>query len=315
MSKKIANVKELTRKDWLELRKKSIGGSDAATCAGLNPWSDRLTLWCNKKGMLPEQEDNERMRLGRDLEQYVADRFMDATGKKVQVTNFMYASDDYDFITANIDRVVVGENAALECKTMSEFAKYDLESGELPRQYYCQLQHYMGVMGYDFMYIAVLQFGRGFWWHKVERNEVDINALIEAETDFWNNFVLTDIQPDADGSDSSMDTLQTLHPRDNGMSMLLQDEDADIKDLLEVQAAQKRLKSQEQEIKTKLCDKLGDFSEGRSDRFVITWKAQQRTSVDSKFLKSQYPDIYPKVIKTTETRVFRTREIKAKEAK
>ena len=35
--KKIANLTELTREDWLKMRTKGIGGSDAAAACGLNP--------------------------------------------------------------------------------------------------------------------------------------------------------------------------------------------------------------------------------------------------------------------------------------
>ena len=308
--KKIANVNELTHEQWLDLRKKSVGGSDAGSCVGMNPWKDRLTLWADKKGMLPEVEDNERMRLGRDLEQYVADRFMEATGKKVQRTSFMYCHDDYDFITAHIDRVVVGENAALECKTISENSKYDLENGEIPQQYYCQCQHYMMVLDYDYMYIALLKFGRGLYIHKIERNQADIDELLKAEVEFWNEYVVKDVQPEADGSDSAAETIQHLHPIDNGQSISLFDADNTINDLLEVQAAKKRLEKQEKAIKNILCEKLGDYTEGTSDKYIVTWKAQSRTSVDSKLLKANYPEVYEKVTKESTTRVLRTKEVK-----
>ena len=33
------------REEWLEERKAGIGGSDAATILGLNPYSDNIKLW------------------------------------------------------------------------------------------------------------------------------------------------------------------------------------------------------------------------------------------------------------------------------
>jgi len=312
MGKKLANVTKMTHDDWLQLRKKSIGGSDAAVCVGMNPWKDKLTLWADKMGYFDGEpdNDNERMRLGRDLEQYVADRFMEATGKKVRVDNFMYVHDDYDFLTANIDRTVVGENAALECKTMSEFGKYDLRAGDIPKQYYCQLQHYMAVMGYDKMYLAILQFGKGFYWYEVARNDDDIAMLLASEIEFWNNNVLTKIQPDADGSDSSFETLNKLHPHDNGLSIVLTESDDLIKNLLSVQEMKKRIEAQEKSIKAEICSKLGDCTEGSTEHYVVTWKSQSRQTVDSKALKEKYPDVYEAVCKTSETRVLKTKEVK-----
>ena len=37
----------------------------------------------------------------------------------------------------------------------------------------------------------------------------------------------------------------------------------------------------------------------------ITWKCQSRTTLDSKRLKKDYPDIVKDYMKTTETRVFK----------
>ena len=54
----------MSRDDWLEHRKKSIGGSDASAVAGLNPWTSPYSVWADKLGLLPPKEENEAMRLG-----------------------------------------------------------------------------------------------------------------------------------------------------------------------------------------------------------------------------------------------------------
>lgn len=45
---------------------------------------------------------------------YVARRFMEATGKKVRCSNVMYRGNEYPFMIADVDRLVVGEDAGLE---------------------------------------------------------------------------------------------------------------------------------------------------------------------------------------------------------
>lgn len=77
----------MRREDWLEERRKSIGGSDAAGILGLNRYASPFTLWLDKTGKLPEKEETEAMRIGRDLEDYVAKRWSEATGKKVRREN------------------------------------------------------------------------------------------------------------------------------------------------------------------------------------------------------------------------------------
>lgn len=59
--------------------------------------------------------------LGKELEDYVARRFMEATGKKVRRANFTYYDEKYPFMLADVDRMIVGENTGLECKTASPY--------------------------------------------------------------------------------------------------------------------------------------------------------------------------------------------------
>ena len=107
----------MSREDWLTERRKSLGGSDVAGILGLNEYSSPYSVYADKLGLLPEKEDTEAMRIGRDLEDYVASRFTEKTGKKVRRENSIIRNPDYPYLHANVDRVVVGENAVLECKT------------------------------------------------------------------------------------------------------------------------------------------------------------------------------------------------------
>lgn len=89
MCKILAKTKDMTREEWLKLRKQGIGGSDAGAVCGLNPYVSPMDVYMDKTTEeIPEQDrDNEAMRLGRDLEQYVAERFCEETGLKVRWYN------------------------------------------------------------------------------------------------------------------------------------------------------------------------------------------------------------------------------------
>ena len=316
MARKIADTRNMSRGEWLGIRRTGIGGSDAATCIDANPWSDKLTLFCDKKGMLPEKEDNFNMKIGRDLEALVAQYFMEATGKKVRQDNAVWRSEEHPFMIANIDRTVVGENAALECKTINAFSKYDLAAGEIPQQYYCQCLHYMAVMGYDRMYIAFIQFGNNFFWQTIERNDADIEVLIEAERQFWNEFVEAGIAPAANGSDSAQETLQVLHPNDNGKTVFLSTNDVrNVTELQEIKATISRLKDRQKEYEAKIKESLGDNAIGDSEKWKVSWKNQNRTTIDSTKLKEKYPEAYDACKKVSATRALRVTEHKKKERK
>lgn len=311
MPRKIVNTKEISHEEWVALRKKSLGGSDAGSVCGMNPYSSQITLYADKKGLSKEREDNEAMRLGRDLEQYVAMRYSEMTGNPVRNDNFMYADDEYDFLTANIDRRIVGQNGGLECKTMSSFNGYNLEADEIPGQYFCQCQHYCMVMGFDFIDLAVLVFQRGVYVIRIVRDDDFIAQLRAAEVDFWTNFVEKDIIPAPDGSEASIDTLKQLYPE------ATKDTEVDILGLdqmvIDYKAADdlaKQYKEKAEAIKAAICLKLGDFETGRGESYGCSWKTQSKDVVDTKRLKAEFPDIYKQVVRESSYRVFRTKEFK-----
>lgn len=90
----IAKTKNMEKQEWLMLRKNGIGGSEAGAVCGLNPYVSPLEVYVSKtcEGTCEEIPDNEAMREGRDFEDYVAKRFMEASGLKVRRANIMYAS-------------------------------------------------------------------------------------------------------------------------------------------------------------------------------------------------------------------------------
>ena len=100
-------IGDLSREEWLQLRKSGIGGSDAGAICGVNPFSSPMKVYRDKTCDIQEEQDNESIRQGHDLEQYVAERFMEATGLKVRRSNYMYRSTAHPFMIADVDRLVV----------------------------------------------------------------------------------------------------------------------------------------------------------------------------------------------------------------
>lgn len=134
--RKLVSTKELEKTEWLKYRKLGIGGSDAGAVCGLNPYKTAMEVYQDKiSEEVIEEPDNEAMRQGRELEDYVARRFMKATGKKVRRVNFMFQHDQFPFMLADVDRMIVGENAGLECKTASPFKEAKWKENRIPLHY------------------------------------------------------------------------------------------------------------------------------------------------------------------------------------
>ena len=138
---------DMTDTEWLTLRKTGIGGSDAGAVCGLNPYSSPVKVFYDKTDSEIKELDSEAVRQGHDLEDYVAQRFMQATGLKVRRSNYMYRSTEYPFMIADVDRLVDGEDAGLECKTASAYNADKWKDSEIPLHYVMQCYHYMAVTG------------------------------------------------------------------------------------------------------------------------------------------------------------------------
>lgn len=310
MARILANTKDMPREEWLKLRRTGIGGSDAGTICCLNPYSSRIELWADKTGRLPDKEDNEAMRTGRDLEEYVAARFCEATGKKVERRNAIFQHDKFDFITANIDRKVVGENAGLECKTTSAFAKSDFENGVIPPYYYCQCMHYMNVMGFEKMYLAVLVMGTAFYWYEIPYKPSEGEALLNMEVKFWNDYIVPDIRPEPDGSESAKNTLDAIfEDRVENMITIFEQEKIAAK-LAEIKAQKKEIEVEEKRFQQLLVNALGENTRGVTENYEVSYLSRERTGIDSKKLKSEFPEVYEKVKNETTYNVFSLKERK-----
>ena len=56
---KVVDISNLSREDWLEYRKKGIGGSDVAAIMGISPFATIRDLFYNKTGVQPVIQEEE----------------------------------------------------------------------------------------------------------------------------------------------------------------------------------------------------------------------------------------------------------------
>ncbi|MCY9191172.1 YqaJ viral recombinase family protein, partial [Bacillus mojavensis] len=207
----LAKTSEMSRDKWLIERRKGIGGSDASVILGLNKWKTPFELWLDKTGQVPISESqSEAAYFGSLLEDIVAKEFEIRSGKKVRRKKAILRHPEHDFILANVDRMIVGEKAILECKTTSAYNLKEWEDEEIPESYIVQVQHYLGVLGpeYQKAYFAVLVGGNKFVWKEIERDDELIDLIFEAEIEFWNDKVLGGQAPALDGSSAAEEYLK-----------------------------------------------------------------------------------------------------------
>lgn len=263
------------REEWLHVRNTGIGGSDAGVIMGLNPYRSVWDLYMEKTGEKEPDDlsNNEAVYWGTVLEEPVARKFAEETGKKITRRGTL-RREDYPFMIANVDRMIVGENAGLEIKTTSAFNGKAWDGDEIPDSYYCQCLHYMAVTGCERWYIAALIGGQKFVWKEIPRNEDDIKLLIQKEREFWGR-VSAKIPPEIDASDGCTEALRGRFKGNPGSMIELTDDAKPFLEMLDnAKQMAKEAKDQETLAKNALMSMMGDAETATIGDRKITWKAQ-----------------------------------------
>ena len=305
------SIREITyssREEWLELRKNYIGGSEAGAVLGLDEYNSPYTVWGEKTGRLPGFEGNITTRVGSFLEDLVATLFCEETGKQVRRKNRMLVNSKYPWACADVDRMVVGEDALLECKTTNSFpVMKSIRTGSFPDRWYCQMMHYLAVTGKKKAYLAVLVASRDFYWFELERDESEIEALMNSEQDFW-WCVETDTAPDVDGSEATAEALETIYADGYGEGILMGRETL-LFERSQLKAQQKETKKRIDEIENIIKADLGCAETGVCSGFKVTWKNQSRRSFQEAEFRKAHPEIdLTPFYKVSNSRVFKVKE-------
>lgn len=303
-----------SHEEWLKIRKGYIGGSDAGAIIGLNPYNSAFSVWAEKTGQLPEFEGNISTRVGTYLEDLVAKLFMEETEKKVQRLNFTIVNPAYSWACANIDREIIGEDAILEIKTTTSMgAIKKFRSGEYPEQWYGQMVHYLAVTGAKKAYLAALENNRELRVFELERDEEEVKALMDAEREFWNTYVLPKKTPPVDGHSATSEAIKKIFSEEAGDSI-------DLSGFLDVFQQRKAVNEQIKNLKTELDGldnrlkvAMGSMAKGTCGRFSVSWKLQNTSGLDREKIKADFPEIdFSKY--ASQSRVFRVTEKKQKTA-
>ena len=289
------STSEMTHQEWLEDRRKGIGGSDVATILGLNKYKSVYQLWLEKTDQIEvTSAQSEAAYWGNTLEEVVAEEFSKRTGKKVRRRNRVFEHSKYPFLRANIDRDIVGENAVLECKTANQYLANEWDEDEIPIQYICQVQHYMNVLNLDYVYFAVLIGGQKFIWKKMERDQELTDMITEKLVEFWTENVEKGIEPAIDGLKATSDflTQRYLDTEDN-QTELNAVFDEKIANLARLKGDKKIIEENITLLENELKQALGksDATIGITPNNIVTWKKTQSKRLDKKKLIEKYPDI------------------------
>lgn len=186
-------VREEHRVAWLQKRREGLGGSDASTLGGFNPYRTVYDLWNDKTGRTPLITDSDAARVGRMLEAGVLRMFREHSGLTTRRVG-MLARKDCPWMMATPD-ALTSDGAGVEIKTTTErsAAQWDANPSDHAM---AQAQWNMWVHGAEHWYIAVMFRDSGrFLWYRVERDRHLIDVLRERAAVMWHSYILTDTAP------------------------------------------------------------------------------------------------------------------------
>jgi len=284
-----------------------IGGGNCAGIMGLSPFKSPLDEYLVITG---EVEDNtaaqEKFFARRKaFEPVAADFFQIETGLQIVQRNVRYVDHEHDFLRAEID-FETSDGGNGETKTVHPLAASqwgDPSENEPPPYVTAQVMHGLGITGKPHAWVHAMVGFDDDRVFRIERADDLIATIREREISFWQHNILPRRMPQP----VSVEDLLLLYKRDSGRAVEADPEIvSQVLELLELRQQSKLLASKQElaelAIKTFMRDASTLTIRGLP---AITWKAQDRTSLDTDSLREAYPEIYDQFKTTTSTRVLR----------
>lgn len=216
----------------------------------------------------------------------------------------MYYDEEHPFMLADVDRMIVGENAGLECKTASPYMAEKWADGNIPLSYQILCLHYMSVCNADAWYIAVLIYGREFKYYKIERDEEMLADLIKIEEDFWNNHVLKGVLPEPDGSELADSVIAEYFRKSEEKTIEITGFDEKLNQRQKLAEQIEAMTMAKRQIEQELKLYLGEAEIAENEQYRVSWKSVGSQRIDEKRLREERPEVYEKYRKTTQYRRF-----------
>lgn len=202
------------RAEWLECRKKGIGGSDSGSAVGMNRYKSNVKLWREKSGReIPEDiSENPAVKFGKQAEHVIRELFkLNFPQYSVDYHEFrMHGIRDRPFMYATLDGELTerdtGLKGVLEIKTttIQNSTQWNEWNDRIPNSYYVQILHQLACTEWNFaiLYACINYISKGekrtvLRYYRIDRNDVlaDMEWLIRQETDFWKS-VINNKEPD-----------------------------------------------------------------------------------------------------------------------
>jgi putative phage-type endonuclease len=302
---------------WLGIRKVlGIGGSEAAVVLGISRYKTPYQLWQEKVSEEIEEISNKFTLWGNLLEEPIAQAYMRETGNIVIADNKIRIHPKYDCLFTNLDRVIMEngkETGCVECKSTVKSVYNSWEANEddnpqgIPLEHYIQVQDELACSGLPFCdYVVLLVDQREIRIKRILPDPEFIEKMETALVGWWNAYVVTNEAPPMTVKEYAF-----VAPQEESFIEATGEIAELYNSLKEKKGTAKILDKEIGEMEDKIKEFIGEKANlVLIDTVIATWKQQSRSGIDSKLLKSKYPEISREVEKVSTFRVLKLKEIK-----
>lgn len=288
------------REAWLEARLDGIGGSEAPTVLGVNPYCAPIKLWGEKTGRLTPDEPSWRMTLGTRLEPVIRDMAVEQTGYAIEAaapwTIHRHSKHSWAFASLDAKILPIDERGpgVMQIKNVHGLSAHNWDDGQIPLHVQVQVQHEMFAAELAWAVVVAFLGGDQLVVREVARNERFIEAMVAKELEFI-ECLRNDTPPAVDGSESCREALRKLHPfgDPNEASVELPPEfDGLDKRLAELGKQIDTLEDERRLIRNRITAAIGDATYGvlpGGGRWRRKWIRKQMPAKEA--YVSEYPDL------------------------
>jgi putative phage-type endonuclease len=175
--------------EWHAARRQGVTATDIVKIIGLSTWASAYSLYWQKLGQAPETPDNDRFRLGRELEPYIAKRWMEANAR-VTLPGALYRHSDRAWQLATLDRLTLNGEEPVEVKSMADADRPSWDAGP-PPSVRAQVLWQMDVMDVPVGHVGVVFLPSGeFRSYEIEHCDHDFDPVREWVCEICNDLDL-----------------------------------------------------------------------------------------------------------------------------
>ena len=235
---------ELSREQWLEERRKGLGGTDSPRVLGLSHWGGPYEVYCEKLGLVTRPFDRPETRCGRWMEPHIATLYAEKFECKLVKGEF-FKSPKTDWLLASPDYFIQGQPVGLDCKlVLSEQSaqRWGAEgTDEMPQEYWAQAAHYLVAMPNIDHWIMAPMIDGEVRRYVVRRDAQYEEMLLDGCERFWRDHVVAGVEPTPTPNGVAREYMLARWPKNNGQMLTTMD-DATREVIADLLAARKEIK-------------------------------------------------------------------------